>query len=378
MGRSRATPDRAGGPARLRIALYIPSLGDGGAQRQCVLLANELSRLEGVDVILVTLAGGPHERLVEPGRYVWRRLGAKSKYDRRALWRLRQVLVREEVDVVISWIASADIQAFIATRGLRRTKWIMTQRNSAFTRSLRHSVRDRIGRFADAIVSNSIGADSYWDQKVPRVERFIIPNIVSLDAADPGPQSAPPIHRTPRNEKYAIVLGRLHPQKGAVRSVEALIQFCQERSDVRGLVVGQGPLEGDLAALLERADEHGRVTMLGYRTDAHDLIRNAAVLLTLSRHEGLPNVVLESAALGTPIVASKIPEHVAVLGTDYPYYVADTATPHEVASVLDRASRDSASPALAHAQRLISEMSGPTVADKFASVARRVRSKDDL
>ena len=48
-------------PAGMRLLVFIPNLADGGAQRQCVRLVNELAGRDGLDVVLVWHPGGVFE-----------------------------------------------------------------------------------------------------------------------------------------------------------------------------------------------------------------------------------------------------------------------------------------------------------------------------
>jgi len=73
--------------------------------------------------------------------------------------------------------------------------------------------------------------------------------------------------------------------------------------------------------------------------EAMELIARCRLLAITSRHEGGPNVLTEALAVGTPIVASRIPGTVGLLGEEYPGYfeVGDTES---LAELLHRAEGD--------------------------------------
>jgi glycosyltransferase involved in cell wall biosynthesis len=50
------------------------------------------------------------------------------------------------------------------------------------------------------------------------------------------------------------------------------------------------------------------------------IIARAHVVVVSSRHEGGPNVISEAVACGTPVLATRIPGNVGLLGRDYPGY----------------------------------------------------------
>jgi glycosyltransferase involved in cell wall biosynthesis len=101
-----------------------------------------------------------------------------------------------------------------------------------------------------------------------------------------------------------VSVGNLVPEKGHDLVVDALSHL----SDAHLLVVGDGP---ELPRLLRQIGARGlsaRVTLMPTQPQAElKWIYSAAdVLVLASSREGLPNVVLESLACGTPVVASRV------------------------------------------------------------------------
>ena len=76
--------------------------------------------------------------------------------------------------------------------------------------------------------------------------------------------------------------------------------------DVHVVVVGEGPDRDDLErAIAAAVDLVSRVHLVGRVADARDLYRAFDVVVSPSRAEGLPNSVLEAAAAGRAIVATR-------------------------------------------------------------------------
>ncbi|WP_449423417.1 glycosyltransferase family 4 protein [Rhodanobacter lindaniclasticus] len=101
-----------------------------------------------------------------------------------------------------------------------------------------------------------------------------------------------------------LTVGNLVELKGVHLVVEALAAV----PDVTLLIAGEGPEEPRLRALVARLGLGARVCFLG--TIKHDDLceyYNAAdVMVLASSREGMPNVVLESMACGTPVVATPV------------------------------------------------------------------------
>ncbi len=58
---------------------------------------------------------------------------------------------------------------------------------------------------------------------------------------------------------------------------------------------------------VEQAQEKGYITYLGFRSDIDELIESHHCIINPSYHEGMSNVLLEAAACGRPVIASKVP-----------------------------------------------------------------------
>jgi teichuronic acid biosynthesis glycosyltransferase TuaC len=102
-----------------------------------------------------------------------------------------------------------------------------------------------------------------------------------------------------------VSVGSLIPRKGHDRAIEAMVEL----PEFTLLIVGVGPERAALEALITRLGLGARVRLLGARPHA-ELPRfygaaDASVLA--SSREGWANVLLESMACGTPVVASNIP-----------------------------------------------------------------------
>src|SRR5262249_33526122 len=79
-----------------------------------------------------------------------------------------------------------------------------------------------------------------------------------------------------------------------------------ERPNVSWWLVGDGPERRGLEELVNRAGLADRIRFLGIRNDAPYLMKKAYVHVLGSMYEGLPLVVLETAALGVPTVGTRV------------------------------------------------------------------------
>lgn len=145
------------------------------------------------------------------------------------------------------------------------------------------------------------------------------------------------------SRRLIVSVGHLIERKGHHLVVEALARLAAEgRDDVDVAIVGGAGEEGDHRAVVEATRDRlglgGRVILAGPRkNDELPLWYNAADVMCLaSSKEGWANVLLESMACGTPVVATNVwgtPEVVC----DPAYGVLVDRTPESIAGGLARA-----------------------------------------
>jgi glycosyltransferase involved in cell wall biosynthesis len=138
---------------------------------------------------------------------------------------------------------------------------------------------------------------------VPENKVHVLPNGVDLDFFCPGDRDASRA-RLNFESPTMISVGALKEAKGHDVAISALCHL----KDARLVIVGTGEYEGQLKRLVKVLDLGARVTFAG-QLDASELreyFRAADCLVLASRREGMPNVVLESLACGTPVIASDV------------------------------------------------------------------------
>lgn len=100
--------------------------------------------------------------------------------------------------------------------------------------------------------------------------------------------------------------GRLADQKDPLRWIRVMKEVITSRPETQGLVIGDGDLLEQTKSEAGRLGISGQIVFCGYRSDARRLLGGCDVLLMTSRHEGLPQVVLEALASGVPVVCSDV------------------------------------------------------------------------
>jgi glycosyltransferase involved in cell wall biosynthesis len=106
--------------------------------------------------------------------------------------------------------------------------------------------------------------------------------------------------------KYLIgTVACLKPQKAPEDVLAVAKRVCAGMPEARFVIIGDGILRPSLEALIAREGLEDKVRLAGWRRDVPRAMGSLDLLLLTSRWEGLPRVMLEAAAAGLPIVATR-------------------------------------------------------------------------
>lgn len=106
--------------------------------------------------------------------------------------------------------------------------------------------------------------------------------------------------------RYVVgfVVGRLHPQKNAMRLLAIFQALSEKRGDAALRVVGDGSLMPRMRQYVEERGLSDSVLFLGRRSDVNSLLSAMDVFVLPSVYEGLGLVVIEAQAAGLSCVKS--------------------------------------------------------------------------
>lgn len=124
------------------------------------------------------------------------------------------------------------------------------------------------------------------------------------DIADPAEATARPWN----GERQVLSVGRLETEKNPLLLADVLARLSGD-GDWRLLICGEGPLEGELRDRLRELGVEDRAELLGYLPIHGGLMeryRSVNAFLHVSWTEGMPQVLLEAFAAGTPVVATAV------------------------------------------------------------------------
>lgn len=296
-----------------KVLHLIPTLEGGGAERQLALLAAEQSSL-GYEVhVALRRRDGVFMDLLRNSRVEIHPLGDLRNINPLLFRRISAVICKVKPDVVQTWLPQMDVTGGVAALW-NSVPLVLTERASKLAADsfwLLTWLRKQVGRRAKAVVANSVTGSDYWRSLLPKsTGLYTIPNAIDVASI----QNVPPMlsELTQNDKKVFLVVGRLSHQK-AVEIVLKAVSLLAERGRIRVLVMGNGPLRGELEELIDALKIGDNVVMLPFQLGWWGWLKSADALISMSRYEGNPNVVLEAMAAGCPLILSDIPEHREIL-----------------------------------------------------------------
>jgi glycosyltransferase involved in cell wall biosynthesis/ubiquinone/menaquinone biosynthesis C-methylase UbiE len=299
-----------------RLALFLPSLAGGGAEKRMLNLATEFARKgHPVDMVLSKVAGAylssvpAHVRVVD--------LGASRPL--RALPALVRYLSAEKPRALLATITSANMAAIWASQlAAVNTRCVICEASNLSTELRHSSAHNRflmpllIRHFfpkAHAIVAVSHGAadDLAMVAGIPRQSIRVIYNPVvstTLLAKSREPTS----HRWLQNDNVPVIvgMGRLTRQKNFAALIRAFA-LVREQIPSRLIILGDGEERPSLESLCLNLGVAEDVDLPGFIANPYPILSKSSLFVLSSRWEGLPWVLIEALACGTKVVSTDCP-----------------------------------------------------------------------
>ncbi len=309
----------------MRIVHILTRLLRAGSEENTLLtsagqiaLGHEVILLHGRDVLPENAARfAPGAELIAAPSLV-RKLGPAT--DLAAFQEIRRILIATRPDVVhthqskagiIGRLAAASARVPVVVHGVHilpflgvgkvaKTAYLWSERGAA--------------RFTDGFIHVSEGMRSAClDHGVGAAKpHYVVPSGFDLRrfaTATPAPDLAARLTlRGNDTQPFVIVmLAALEPRKRHLDLLRNSVGFLRQFPQARMIFAGEGHLQAEIEAEINKLGLAHQVTLLGFRDDPERIIATADVCVHCAEREGLPRSVLQYLAAGRPVVLSDLP-----------------------------------------------------------------------
>jgi glycosyltransferase involved in cell wall biosynthesis len=296
-----------------KIAIFTPSLRGGGAEKNMLKLANNLVEYGlPVDLVLAQVEGA-YLSEVNPKIKV---VDLKSSRILLSILPLIKYLKTNKPDFLISVQDHTNIATLWAKKMAQvSTKIIVTVRNTLSLGATNSpKLKSRLMPilihyfypWADEIiaVSEGVADDLAQTTNLPRnlikviYNPIVTPQLLQLaqESIDHPwfAQGEPPV---------ILGVGRLTKQKDFPSLIKAFALIAP-KCEARLMILGEGKDRPQLEALVKSLNLTERVSLPGFVSNSYAYMKKATLFVLSSAWEGLPTVLIEAMAVGTPVVAT--------------------------------------------------------------------------
>jgi glycosyltransferase involved in cell wall biosynthesis len=328
--------------SRPLLLLLIPHLGGGGAEQVTAMLSRGLDpRKYELHLALITQSpDDPEFASAELPRWVnIHPLGARRV--RSSALPLLHLLSKLRPQIILSGMYHLNFLVLLLRPFLGFPVRILIRQNSTassavlgiprYNRLLYRMLYPR----ADCVICQTaaMARDLRDSFSVPERRLRTLPNPINfagLCSATPAPPEA-----WPGIGPHLLAVGRLSPEKGFDLLLYSMAIVRRQFPSADLLIAGTGPEESNLKALSHSLSLESAVRFVGHVANPATYFSAASLFVLSSRHEGLPNALLEAAAAGLPIVSTAASEGLVELIRHQPgVWLAPTPTSEGLAEAL--------------------------------------------
>lgn len=302
------------------LSFFIPDLTVGGAEQVTVSIVNGLAaRGYNIELVLSRFDGELRSALSADVSVVVLRPSKTSVAGVAAhLPALAAYVRRHSPAGLFPHLSHPSSVALLVKRLLDTETAVIPTHHSAFGQSAVENVKDRIDQWlvprlyptSDRLIAVSEGVADSLSERTPvgGDDITVLHNPIDVESVRERA-------RDPVDDEWladpavdvVLFVGRHADQKNLETWLRAFERISEQNPDARGIVAGKGPERSKLAEMVERRGLGDRIALPGYVDNPYRYMAEADVFMLSSRYEGLPTVLIESLAVGCPVVSTDCP-----------------------------------------------------------------------
>ncbi|MCM1222952.1 MAG: glycosyltransferase [Lachnospiraceae bacterium] len=299
----------------MNIAILIPTLGMGGAERAAVHVGSYYHD-RGHQVYYFLLANCGQVFFPAKGKivktHVFYPFLSKSYPEniREMLFAaktFKKLKQQYQIDVAISFMEACNY-INVCSRGKEKVfvsvRTVLSERTecSGFVYDKRW-IR-RLYRRADKViaVSNYVKNDLVERYGISDKKIVAIPNV----SARPRPLQTKSLPWE-YGDKAIVCVGRMDPVKRQERIIRAFSYVYEKQPQAKLIIAGDGKQKNYLTAISQKMGLEKGVVFVGAAVDVGYFLQHARAFVMASRVEGFPNAMVEAMAYGVPIITADSP-----------------------------------------------------------------------
>lgn len=303
-----------------KIAIFLPSLSDGGAEKVMVSLANNfVSKFYSVDLLLVSQQGVYFNMLSDEVRLI----NIDKSRAIYAVPRVLKYLRNERPDVLLSALTHTNVIALICkVLCLRKIRVVVSERSIISNSTLLSGNRlylinkyilKLLYPLADSIIAISKGCakDLVKTLEISNKKIVVINNPLIKDSNININDSNEDkinlsLQHNNKHKHLIIAVGRLKKVKNFPLLIKAF-DIVRKTVPSSLIILGEGPERNNLEKLIKELHLEKSIFLPGFVNNPLDYMKKSEVFVSSSSWEGFGNVIVEAMSVGLKIVSVDCP-----------------------------------------------------------------------
>lgn len=286
----------------MKIALVGEMLSGGGAERVQARLSHffvnkgiEVHHIIFIDQVSYSFAG----TLFNLGALKKPNEGLFGKWKR--FKKLQSYIKEQQFDYIIDFRSKHNyLQEWFLNKRVFTAPYIMSVRSNHldFHFPKQFWLAKLLYGKSHGIVTVSKGITQKIQQKYPYLKVTTIYNPIDIPSVKKLTSEEISIQKP-----YLLAVGRLHPVKQLDHLLHAYHNSKVALKGVKLVIMGEGKEQNNLERLVQKLNLEAQVAFKNFTDNPFPYYANAYATILTSKYEGFPNVLIESLATGTPVIA---------------------------------------------------------------------------
>lgn len=294
----------------MRIAIILPGLGMGGAERVATSLSNWIAKNKTDEIYFINMGENTHNFELDKNVKVYHK-----NYDTKAIKGFKPVVLLKKLKLKIDFVNNTlneikpdvifemlYLPLFFVLPYKRKHKndvvIIGSERANPKAKNIKFDIKimSKIcPKMCDGYIFQTERVKQMFSKKIQE-KSCVIPNAVS------NPYMMGIIET--RREKVISNMGRLENQKGQDVLIKAFNIVQKEHPEYKLVIYGEGSKRKKLKNLIEELNLKDKVTLAGKVKKAILEVNKSEIFVFTSRFEGMPNALMEAMACGLPCIST--------------------------------------------------------------------------
>lgn len=290
----------------MKIAILIPTIKPGGAEKQAALLAATLSKEN--EVHFVSLWGKKNlsvivQKFLKDAHVQIHYLSGKNF----GKWKeYYQLLKQQKIEIAFNYLTACDVTGAIVEK-LAGVKTVFNGiRNSRLAPVKTVLEWFAHNLFADYTIYNCQSGAKYFENLgFCKKKTIVIPNCF--------PNISEPIERADKEIKTIITVGRFEPQKDYLTAIKTIAELRKSRQDFVFTIIGHGHIEAQIREWVKEYGLTDYTQILIAPSNVQEILKAADIYLSTSLFEGTSNSIMEAMNWSIPVVATNVGDNYALV-----------------------------------------------------------------